>query len=140
MSTSFYDEITSGSPARTARRVVRQLVRFEVLDEATRPVGCAPIRIRGVLRWTSTDPHVVAMVFHSGTRAEVTWLVDRDLLTAGVHGPAGLGDVSVLPDLCSDAHRELVLSSPDGHRGLRFPVAALTAFLERTRDAKGGAR
>jgi hypothetical protein len=81
------------------------------------------------------------MVFHPGTRAEVTWLIGRDLLDAGVHGPAGVGDVSILPDLRSGAHRELVLSSPDGRRGLRFPVAVVVAFLDRTRDeTDGGAR
>lgn len=127
-------------PAPTARRVVRELLRFEVLDEATRPAGCDPIRVRGLWRWISTDPHTVAMAFHPGTRAEVTWLVGRDLLAAGVRGPVGLGDVSVLPDLRSGAHRELVLSTPSGHRGLRFAVAALVVFLERTRDAEGDAR
>ncbi|OLS99357.1 hypothetical protein BJF90_39290 [Pseudonocardia sp. CNS-004] len=123
---------------RAARRVVRELVRFEVLDAATRPAGCGPIAVRGLWRWLSTDPHTVAMAFHPGTRAEVTWLVGRDLLAAGVHGPVGLGDVSVLPDVDSAAYRELVLSSSDGRRGLRFPVAALVAFLDRT-DAIGGA-
>jgi hypothetical protein len=131
---------TPPTPVGTSRRVVRELLRFELLDEATRPAGCDPISVRGLLRWTSTDPHAVALVFHPGTRAEVTWLIGRELLTDGVHGPAGLGDVSILPDLRSGAHRELVLSSPDGHRGLRFPVAALVAFLERTGVANGGAR
>jgi hypothetical protein len=92
------------------------------------------------LRWISTDPHTVALVFRPGTAAEITWLIGRDLLAAGVHGPAGLGDVSILPDLRSGAHRELVLSSPSGRRGFRFPVAAVVAFLDRTRAAEGGAR
>jgi hypothetical protein len=92
--------------------------------------------VRGLLRWSSTDPHTVAVVFRPGTRGEVVWLVGRDLLAAGVHGPAGLGDVSVLPDLRSTAHRELVLSSPQGRRAFRMPVAALVAFLDRTRTAR----
>jgi Streptomyces sporulation and cell division protein, SsgA len=124
--------------ARTARRVVRELMRFELVDETTLPAGCAPVTVRGLLRWTSTDPHTVALVFRPGTPAEVTWLVGRDLLAAGVRGPAGLGDVSVLPDLRSGTHRELVLSSPQGRRGFRFPVAPVVAFLDRT-DMAGGA-
>jgi hypothetical protein len=130
---------TPRTPARTGRRVVRELLRFELLDETTRP-GCDPITVRGVLRWTSTDPHTAALVFRPGTSAEVTWLIGRDLLADGVHGPAGLGDVSILPDLRSRAYRELVLSSPTGRRGFRFPVAALVAFLDRTGETGGGAR
>src|ERR671919_696784 len=95
--------LASPAPAPTARRVVREPMRFEVLDEATRRAGCDPIRVRGLLRWTSTDPHTVALVFHPGAGTEVTWLVGRDLLAAGVAGPAGLGDVSILPDLHSGA-------------------------------------
>jgi hypothetical protein len=136
----------STAPAPAARRVVRELLRFELLE--TLPPGCAPIAdpvaepviVRGLLRWISTDPHTVALVFRPGTYAEVTWLIGRDLLASGVHGPAGLGDVSILPDVRSGAHRELVLSSPSGRRGFRFPVAALVAFLDRTREIGGGAR
>jgi hypothetical protein len=129
---------TRPAAAPTGRRVVRELLRFELVGATAYPASCDPIRVRGLLRWTSTDPHTVALVFRPGTRAEVTWLIGRDLLDAGVHGPAGLGDVSVLPDLRSGVHRELVLSSPTGRRAFRFPVAPLVSFLERT-DMAGGA-
>jgi hypothetical protein len=133
--------LASPTPASTARRVVRELVRFEMANPVqTAPAGCELIPVRGVLRWISTDPHTVAVVFRPGGTTEVTWLIGRALLAAGVHGPAGLGDVSVLPDLRSGAHRELVLSSPSGRRGFRLPVAAVVAFLDRTRDVTGGAR
>jgi hypothetical protein len=138
MSTSFYDAITPVLPGGTARRVVRELVRFEMASPIAAPAGADRIPVRGLLRWTSTDPHTVAMVFRPGA-GTVTWFVGRDLLAAGVHGPAGLGDVSILPDLHSSTHRELVLSSPSGRRGFRFPVAALVTFLERTHEAEGGA-
>jgi hypothetical protein len=124
-------------PARSARRVVRELVRFEMASPIAFPDGGDRIPVRGLLRWTSTDPHTVALVFRPGAGSEVTWLVGRDLLAAGVAGPAGLGDVSILPDLHSSAHRELVLSSPSGRRAFRFPVAALVAFLDRTREMGG---
>jgi hypothetical protein len=126
--------------ARTSRRVVREPMRFEMASPITFPAGCDLIPVRGLLRWISTDPHTVALVFRPGGATEITWLIGRDLLAAGVHGPAGLGDVSILPDLHSGAHRELVLSSPSGRRGFRFPVAAVVAFLDRTRAAEGGAR
>jgi Streptomyces sporulation and cell division protein, SsgA len=129
--------LLAAAPAHTARRVVRELLRFELLDP-TRPAGDDPITVRALLRWASTDPHTVAVVFRPGTAVEVTWLVGRDLLADGLRGPAGLGDVSVLPDLRSSMYRELVLSTPAGQRGLRFPVAALVAFLERTRETGGG--
>jgi hypothetical protein len=131
------------APAPTGRRVVRELVWFKFVGVHTctsRCRDCDPRTVRGVLRWTSTDPHAVAMVFRPGTRPEITWLVDRDVLADGVHGPAGLGDVSVLPDRRSRTYRELVLSSPDGRCALRFRVAALVAFLDRIRAAEGGAR
>src|SRR5690606_20149188 len=124
------------SPARTSRRVVRELVHFEMTTQTANPVAGAAagevIPVRGLLRWISTDPHTVGLVFRPGTPAAITWLIGRDLLAAGVAGPAGLGDVSILPDLRSGAHRELVLSSPSGRRGFRFPVTALVAFLDRT--------
>lgn len=129
------------SSARASRRVVRERVRFEMASPIPGPAGCELIPVRGVLRWISTDPHTVALVFQPGGAAAITWLIGRDLLAAGVAGPAGLGDVSILPDLHSGAHRELVLSSPSGRRGFRFPVAAVVAFLDRTRtDTAGGAR
>jgi hypothetical protein len=126
--------------ARTGRRVVRELPRFELLDPAAGPAGGNPVTVRALLRWISTDPHTVAIAFRPGRRGEVTWLIDRDLLADGMRGPAGLGDVSILPDLRSDAHRELVLSSPDGQRGFRFPVAAVVAFLDRAAETGGCAR
>lgn len=93
-----------------------------------RPVGSAdPIRV--ALRWSRQRPLEVWLEFPD---AGVHWVVARELLASGLAGPAGLGDVMLLPDLRDPAWLELILSSPDGVVGLRLPAAELTDFLRAT--------
>ena len=61
------------------------------------------------------------------------WIFSRDLLSAGLHGPAGEGDVQVWP---GDDHGldvlNIALSSPFGQAHFEAPTAAIADFLDRT--------
>lgn len=81
------------------------------------------------LAWSCYDPLAVRLEFPS---VGVCWVAARELFAAGLIGPAGLGDVALLPDLDDPDWLELILSSPDGLVGLRLPVADLAAFLSVT--------
>jgi hypothetical protein len=82
------------------------------------------------MTWSRDDPYAVGLRFPG--EPGVYWLVAREVLTAGLAGPAGLGDVAVFPDLFDPGYIELVLSSPDGAVGLRVPLLKLVAFLNET--------
>lgn len=89
-------------------------------------------RVPIVLTWAPRNPLVVTLSFPNAYGGPVCWHVGRELLAAGLLGPAGLGDVTLLPDLVSAARLELILSSPTGRIGFRVPRATLVAFLKST--------
>ncbi|MFC5992907.1 SsgA family sporulation/cell division regulator [Pseudonocardia hispaniensis] len=91
-----------------------------------------PVQV--ILTWRPTRPHEVTLTA-PGAAPGAAWVFARDLLAAGLDAPAGLGDVSVLPDLAAEEERvELVLSSPSGRMALPLPVAVLRSFLAATWD------
>ena len=85
------------------------------------------------LVWCPREPHVVQLVFSPGP----VWLLDRALLADGLHAPAGLGDVTVIPAL-DGPHLEVVLSpaaDPDGpgeRVAVVLPRAMVEGFVART--------
>lgn len=83
------------------------------------------------LSWCCADPWLVSVAFLTAPGTEVWWGIGRELLQAGVRYPAGLGDVSVLPDPTDPRYAELALSTDDGRCALRFAVDELGLFLDR---------
>lgn len=85
------------------------------------------------LYYSADDPYAVRMAFHVGTDEPVEWIFARDLLAAGLEGPAGEGDVQVWP---GDDHGlsvlNLALSSPFGQAHFEAPLATTAGFLNRT--------
>jgi hypothetical protein len=85
------------------------------------------------LCYSADDPYAIRMSFHVGADEPVEWIFARELLTAGLEGPAGEGDVQVWP---SDEHGtevlNLALSSPFGEAHFEAPRSATAAFLTRT--------
>ena len=79
------------------------------------------------------DPYAVRMAFHVGTEDPVEWIFSRDLLSAGLAGPAGEGDVRVWP---GDDHGfgilNIALSSPFGQARFEAPMVSIADFLNRT--------
>ena len=91
------------------------------------------------LYYSCHDPYAVKIAFHVGTDEPVEWILARDLLSAALHAPEGIGDVQAWPSATSivgaaDGPRILNLSmtSPFGHAQFEASAAAVEAFLIRT--------
>jgi Streptomyces sporulation and cell division protein, SsgA len=85
------------------------------------------------LYYSADDPYAIRMAFHVGTDEPVEWIFARELLAAGLAGPAGEGDVQVWPggaDGLDVLH--IALSSPFGEAQFEAPLSATAEFLERT--------
>jgi hypothetical protein len=117
------------------------LITADLIAEAADPI---PVRI--TVSWSTDDPYVVALAFHTGRddAADVEWLVGRELLTdALADGEAGRGDVRIWqadqPDQADRAEGfeafELTcmeLTSPFGRALFEFGTPELAEFLEAT--------
>src|ERR1700728_2731489 len=78
------------------------------------------------LFFSGEDPYAVRMAFHVGTDEPVEWIFARDLLSAGMTGPSGEGDVKVWPSSRDAAATlNIVLSSPFGQAHFEAPAAAM---------------
>jgi hypothetical protein len=111
----------------TALGEVSQWAWFTLLDPqqpAYRP------RVKTELSWSPRCPHRVTVTFHHWRR--VRWCFARDLFTAGLDGPAGRGDVAVMPDFRDRRRVELVLDAPTGRVGFRVLRTVLAKFLAAT--------
>jgi hypothetical protein len=73
------------------------------------------------------------MAFHVGTDEPVEWIFARELLAAGLDGPAGEGDVRVWPaDDGGEGVLNIALSSPFGQAHFEAPLTATAEFVART--------
>jgi len=85
------------------------------------------------LCYSADDPYAIRMAFHVGTEEPVEWIFSRDLLSAGLAGPAGEGDVQVWP---GEDHGlgvlNIALSSPFGQAHFEAPMISIADFLNRT--------
>jgi hypothetical protein len=50
-----------------------------------------------MLRYSTDDPLVVALIVTRPGHSSACWVISRDLLSAGLTGTAGIGDVTVEP-------------------------------------------
>jgi hypothetical protein len=97
--------------------------------------GAAPLPVRAELRYDVLDPYAVQISFHTGgpDGEVVEWTFARQLLTDGVAGPVGEGDVQAWPS--SGAGLPVVclsLSSPSGRALFELPLQGLVDFLGQT--------
>ena len=87
------------------------------------------------LRYDVTDPWAVRVAFHTGGEGDgiVEWLFARQLLTDGVTGPVGEGDVRVWPSV-NGASRvlNLAMASPSGSALFEIERDELVEFLQQT--------
>jgi hypothetical protein len=110
--------------------------------------------VRAALSYDLSDPYAIHAIFTVALSPQVPWVFARELLTNGMRGTAGLGDVRVWrtspddqctspddqctspddqctsPDDQRDVHIGLI--SPDGEALLHFSGAELARFLSRT--------
>jgi Streptomyces sporulation and cell division protein, SsgA len=85
------------------------------------------------LAYSAADPYAIRMAFHVGTDDPVEWIFSRDLLSAGLGGPTGEGDVQVWPgEIHGIAVLNIALSSPFGQAHFEAPMISIADFLNRT--------
>lgn len=101
--------------------------------------GAASLPVRAGLAYDAADPYAVQVAFHTGTEQHaqvVDWTFARQLLTDGLAGPVGQGDVQVWPSTSAgEAVACLSLSSPSGKALFEVPVPELVGFLSATYEA-----
>ena len=87
------------------------------------------------LRYDPTDPWAVRVAFHTGGEGDgiVEWLFARQLLTDGVAGPVGEGDVRVWPSVHGHSRvLNLAMASPSGSALFEIERDELVEFLQQT--------
>ena len=87
------------------------------------------------LRYEATDPWAVRVAFHTGGEGDgiVVWLFARQLLTDGVAGPVGEGDVRVWPSVHGRSRvLHLAMASPSGSALFEIERDELVEFLQQT--------
>ncbi|MFJ9443856.1 SsgA family sporulation/cell division regulator [Kitasatospora sp. NPDC101235] len=117
-------------------RTAEETVQARLILSAHRSV-----RLRVVLSYLPEDPLAVRMAFpaefslddpaeHRGSE-DIVWIFARQLLSAGIELPAGVGDVHVRPAV---GRRTMIeLRAPEGTALLQFDTADLRRFLWRSR-------
>ena len=89
------------------------------------------------LFYSKDDPYAIRIAFHVGLDEPVEWIFARDLLSMGIEGREGLGDVVVWPSEGSEGGApnsvlNIELSSPFGQAHFEAPAREVNDFLKRT--------
>ncbi len=87
------------------------------------------------LTFSADDPWAVRVAFQTGGEGDgvVEWMFARQLLTDGVSGTAGEGDVRVWPALAEGEHViNLAMASPSGSALFEIDRDELVTFLQQT--------
>ena len=97
--------------------------------------GGPALPVVAVLCYAANDPWAVRVGFHTGGEDDgiVEWMFARQLLTDGVEGAIGEGDVRVWPSLHDGARLvNLAVDSPSGAALFEIDRNLLVEFLQRT--------
>jgi hypothetical protein len=88
------------------------------------------------LYYSKEDPYAIRIAFHVGLDEPVEWIFARELLSSGIEGREGLGDVVVWPSAsAADVPGDVLnieLSSPFGQAHFEAPIKEISDFLQRT--------
>jgi hypothetical protein len=89
------------------------------------------------LLYSREDPYAVRIAFHIGRDEPIEWTIARDLLSTGIEGREGRGDITVWPSAGSEGGApgsvlSIELSSPFGRAHLEAPAGEISDFLRRT--------
>jgi hypothetical protein len=90
--------------------------------------------------YSREDPYAVHVAFHVGEGKSVEWTFARDLLSMGIVGQEGLGDVRVWPsegpedpeDRAPGSVVNIEIRSPFGEAHFEAPVNEILDFVRRT--------
>ena len=97
------------------------------------------------LYYSKEDPYAIRIAFHVGLDEPVEWIFARELLSSGIEGREGLGDVVVWPSTSAADGKpgnvlNIELSSPFGQAHFEAPVKEISDFLKRTYAIVPGGR
>ncbi|MFI2610954.1 SsgA family sporulation/cell division regulator [Kitasatospora sp. NPDC018619] len=95
------------------------------------PTGSS-FRIPVDLMYAADDPLAVRLTFRPRGKTPVSWSFARELLIAGMSGPAGDGDVRIRPVHEELSEVSIALNSPGGSALLLTSGIPLATFLVRT--------
>ena len=89
------------------------------------------------LFYSREDPYAIIIAFHVGEDEPVEWAFARDLLSMGMVGCEGVGDVRVWPSAGSEVGApgtvlNLELRSPSGEGHFEAPAKEISDFVRRT--------
>lgn len=89
------------------------------------------------LYYAKEDPYAIRIAFHVGLDEPVEWIFARELLSSGIEGREGLGDVVVWPATTAADGKpgnvlNIELSSPFGQAHFEAPIKEISDFLKRT--------
>ncbi len=90
--------------------------------------------IQAELRYCPADPFAVTAIFDTAATEPVPWVFARDLLSNGLDGPSGSGDIGVWPaaDSLGLPTVRIRLRSPDGDATLEVQACDIEDFLLQT--------
>jgi hypothetical protein len=113
---------------RLAGQTFTQAISVEL-----RTVEDYTIPVPAELSYSTSDPYAVTVSFQLHDRS-VPWTFGRDLLSLGLHEPAGEGDVHVFPCLSDDglAVVTVELCSPHGDALVEIRTQDAADFVERS--------
>ena len=85
--------------------------------------------VHAEFRYRSDDPFAVQLLLSIDQSPAITWVFGRDLVLAGVRGPAGMGDVQVFP-----VHDGTIIELRSGDHAARLLAHTpdLMDFLDET--------
>jgi hypothetical protein len=129
----------NGRKRRGPAPIAREHALTTVIDQAVqaRLIASTPEarEIPACLRYERDDPFAVRISFPptaSLDGSEVEWTFGRELLAAGLRGPAGSGDVQMWP--CGPLRTVLEFHTPEGTAMVQFLTTDLMRFLDRSYD------
>lgn len=97
------------------------------------------VAIVAEFEWDEADPWAVTIDFgehdecdecRDGAVDGRCWTIGRELLKAGLHDDAGVGDAQFRGDVLHPDRRLMILDSPDGRIVLRFDPIEVSSFVE----------
>ena len=94
------------------------------------------VPLTGSLFYSRQDPYALRIAFHVGLAEPVEWIFARDLLSRGIQGRQGIGDVQVRPSPAPaggapSSVLNIELISPYGEARFATPARGVTDFLRR---------
>lgn len=97
------------------------------------------VPLTGSLFYSRQDPYAVRIAFYVGLEEPVEWIFARDLLSRGIQGRQGTGDVQVWPSPGpaggdSGSVLTIELTSPYGQARFETPAREVTDFLRRAHE------